>query len=48
VLKADSVDWLLEPENPSVRYFALTDLIGKPQTDAEAVAAKKKSCVRVL
>ena len=42
VLKADAVDWLLEPENPSVRYFALTDLIGKPQTDAEAVVAKKE------
>lgn len=33
VLKADSLGWLLEAENPSVRYFALTDLLKKSGTD---------------
>ncbi|MBN1411466.1 MAG: nitrogen fixation protein NifH [Spirochaetales bacterium] len=27
VLKADPIDWLLEPDNPSVRYFTLLDLM---------------------
>jgi hypothetical protein len=27
-LKADSLPWLLELENPSVRYWTLTDLLG--------------------
>ncbi len=42
VLRADSMDWLLEAENPSVRYFTLTELLGKPQDDAEVVSAKKE------
>jgi hypothetical protein len=42
VLKADPTDWLLETENPSVRYFALTELLGKPQDDATVVSAKKE------
>ncbi|HEX9976088.1 MAG TPA: hypothetical protein VGA82_02460, partial [Dehalococcoidales bacterium] len=32
LLKADPTDWLLEPDNPSVRYFTLTDLSGKPES----------------
>ena len=43
VLKADPIPWLLEPENPSVRYFALTDLLEHPQDDPQVVAAKKES-----
>jgi hypothetical protein len=30
VLKADPTDWLLEEENPSVRYFTLVDILGEP------------------
>ena len=41
VLKADSTDWLLEEDNPSVRYFALIQLLDKPQNDPEVAAAKK-------
>jgi hypothetical protein len=40
-LKADPTDWLLEEDNPSVRYFALTELLDKPQNDPEVAEAKK-------
>lgn len=41
-LKADPLAWLLEPDrdNPGVRYFALRDLVGKPQADPEVRAAQ--------
>jgi len=40
VLKSDSTDWLLEEDNSSVRYFALTELLDKPFSDEEVKAAK--------
>ncbi len=39
-LKADPIVWLLEEENPSIRYFALTDLLGKPGSNPEVKEAK--------
>jgi hypothetical protein len=39
-LNGDPLPWLLEPDNPSVRYFALTDLLDRPLDDPEVVAAK--------
>ena len=33
------LDWLLEPEQPSVRYYTLVDLTGREQDDPEAAAA---------
>ncbi len=39
-MKADCLEWLLEPNNPSVRFFALTQLLDKPQDSPEVVAAK--------
>ncbi|MEL7610710.1 MAG: nitrogen fixation protein NifH [Bacillota bacterium] len=39
-LNADPTDWLLEEENPSVRYFTLVELLGKPRHDPEAQKAK--------
>lgn len=42
ILKADPTEWLLETNNPSVHYFALKDLLGKPETDAKVVAAKNE------
>jgi hypothetical protein len=33
VLKADPTDWLLEDTNPSVRYFALKELLDRPEED---------------
>jgi hypothetical protein len=40
LLKADPTPWLLELDNPSVRYFTLTDLLERPQSDAEVWQAK--------
>jgi len=36
---ARAIDWLLEPEQPSVRYFALVDLLGRKATDPEVKRA---------
>ncbi len=41
LLKADPTIWLLEKENPSVRYFTLLDLLGKPEDDPEVRQAKR-------
>lgn len=35
------IEWLLEPENPSVRFRTLTDLLGKPVDDPSVQAARK-------
>lgn len=40
VLKADPTDWLLEDNNPSVRYLTLTDILGKPLSDPEVLKVK--------
>jgi hypothetical protein len=34
------LDWLLEPENPSVRYLALRDLLGRPEDDPDVASAR--------
>jgi hypothetical protein len=34
------VEWLLEPEQPSVRYLALTQLLGRKESDAEVREAR--------
>lgn len=41
-LKASPLPWLLEPdpENPGIRYFALRDLLNRPQTHPEMMAAQ--------
>jgi hypothetical protein len=41
ILEESPMEWLLEKSNPSVRYFALRDLLSKPQGSDEIVAAKK-------
>ncbi len=33
ILKADPTEWLLERDNPSVRYFTLTEILDKPEND---------------
>lgn len=38
-LRGDATDWLLEEENPSVRYFTLKDLLDKPVGSSEVVDA---------
>ncbi len=40
-LKADPTAWLLEEENPSVRYFTLTEIQDKQQGSPEVQTAKK-------
>jgi hypothetical protein len=42
VLKADPINWLLEKENPSVRYFTLTDILDRPEDDPEVQQAKRE------
>ncbi len=39
-LKANPIPWLLEPDEPSVRYFTLRDLLGRPADDPELLAAR--------
>lgn len=40
-LDSDVVDWLLQENNPSVRYFTLIDILDRTQTDSEVVKARK-------
>jgi hypothetical protein len=39
-LRGDSVPWLAEPDNPSVRYWTLIDLIDRPPDDPEVREAR--------
>ena len=41
-LKNGTTDWLLEEENPSIRYFTLFDLLEKKEDDIEVIKAKKQ------
>ncbi len=41
ILGDSPIDWLLERSNPSVRYFTLVDVLGKPQDDLEVRYTKK-------
>ncbi len=40
-LKGDSINWLLENENPGVRYLALRDLLDMPADDQDLVSARQ-------
>jgi hypothetical protein len=39
-LTGDPIPWLLEEDNPSVRYFALRDLLGRPANDPDLLSAR--------
>ncbi|HTS32973.1 MAG TPA: hypothetical protein VMI55_03420 [Thermoplasmata archaeon] len=42
-MSRDSVlEWLLEPEQPSVQYLALTQLLGRKESDSEVKEAKSR------
>jgi len=41
VLKAESTDWLLGQDNPSVRYLTLTDILGKSEKEPDVKKAKE-------
>jgi len=40
-LQNSPIEWLLEKENPSVRYFTLRDLLDKGENDLEVTRAKE-------
>jgi len=42
-LRGDSVSWLLESENPGVRYLALRDVVELSDEDKELKSARKKA-----
>jgi hypothetical protein len=42
MLKADPTYWLLEKENPSIRYFTLRDILDKPEHNLEVQQAKRE------
>jgi hypothetical protein len=39
-LNGDPLPWLLDPENPSVRYWTLTDIFDRPASDPEVQEAR--------
>jgi hypothetical protein len=41
-MNGKTIEWLLEKENPSVRYFTLTELLGTPEDSDEVMAVKKE------
>ena len=41
LLADDPTDWLLEEDNPSVRYHALRSLMELPEDDRQVVAAQR-------
>jgi hypothetical protein len=41
IFKESPIDWLLERSNPSVQYFTLRDILGRPEDYAEVIDAKR-------
>jgi hypothetical protein len=41
MMNAATVDWLLEKDNPSVRYFTLRHLLDRPDDDREVQSARR-------
>jgi hypothetical protein len=41
-MNGKTIEWLLEKENPSVRYFTLTELLGTPEDSDEVIVVKKE------
>lgn len=39
-LNTDPTEWLLEEDNPSVRYFTLLNILERPENDPEVIEAK--------
>jgi hypothetical protein len=42
ILKDDSISWLLEYNNPSVKYYTLRDILEKPEEDPELQKARQE------
>jgi hypothetical protein len=41
--KESPIEWLLEETNPSVRYFALRDVLGKNENNPKLQLAKEST-----
>lgn len=41
-MKANSIEWLLEKNDPSVRYFTLIDILERPEDDSKVIKAKEE------
>lgn len=41
--KDGPIDWLLEKSNPSVRYFAMRDVLGRPEDDSGVATARNRN-----
>jgi hypothetical protein len=41
IINPETIGWLLEEENPSVRYFTLRDILGKQDDDPEVFGSKQ-------
>ena len=41
-IQENIVEWLLEHENPSIRYRSMVELLDIPETDSEVVSTKKQ------
>ena len=39
-LNGDPLPWLLEPDNPSVRYWTLVDILARPADDPDVQDAR--------
>jgi hypothetical protein len=42
-MKAEALRWLLEPADPPIRMFTLTDVLGKPSHDEEVKTIREKT-----
>ena len=42
MVRGKVLDWLLEPDAPSIRYLALTQLLGRTEADSEVRKAKAR------
>ncbi len=40
LLKGDARPWLLDPENPSIRYWTLVDILDRPASDPAVQEAR--------
>jgi len=41
ILLSDPTNWLLEEDNPSVRFFTLVDILDKPLNNRKIIQAKR-------
>src|SRR3989442_13149959 len=41
-MKVSSIEWLLDPKDPSIRFHTLIDLLDRPISDKDVVATKER------